>query len=226
MLVNNLRLSTVVAALAVLALALTACGDGEGGGAKGRILPLDSSVEGETYSELALRWEQWLLSIPSDRNPSTDPDGRYCQEGQTGQVFFLGTNFGGTSVRSCTVPSDKTLLVSPGGAFCILHISGDTGPQLKTCVEDGLSEVTVLQLEIDGAAVPDVRSFRIVTPLLSITLPEDNVLDLLAGEQQLVAGHWFLLISSLEEGEHVIHMHVEFAPDFVSDVTYNLTISR
>ena len=223
MFVNNLRLSAAVAALVVLALALTACGDD---GDSGRILPPDSRVDGKTHTEWATSWTQWLLSIPSDRSPATDPDGQYCQEGQSGQVFFLGTNFGGTSARSCTVPSDKTLMVEPGGVFCVLNFSGETGPQLKTCVEDGLSYVTVLQAEIDGVAVADVQSYRIVTPLLGITLPEDNVLELLAGERQMVVGGWFLLVSPLAEGEHVIHVHDEFAPDFVSDVTYNLTISR
>src|SRR5215831_17578658 len=59
-----------------------------------KVLPLDSSPYGNTYGEWSARWWQWLMSIPSDKNPNLDPTGAHCAEGQIGPVWFLAGTFG------------------------------------------------------------------------------------------------------------------------------------
>ncbi len=55
-----------------------------------RIFPRDAAPYGNTYGEWSARWWQWLLSVPTPKNPNLDTTGQDCDEGQAGPVWFLG----------------------------------------------------------------------------------------------------------------------------------------
>jgi hypothetical protein len=66
-----------------------------------------------TYGDWSAKWWQWLYSIPLESNPQLsgippNPDVD-CSQGQSGPVWFLAADFGGTAVRSCTVPTGISL---------------------------------------------------------------------------------------------------------------------
>ena len=50
---------------------------------------------------LTAQWWQWVLSIPTDNNPTLDTTGEDCMVGQHGPIWFLtGANFGGVTPLS------------------------------------------------------------------------------------------------------------------------------
>ena len=67
---------------------------------------------GKTYGEWSAAFWQWIISAPSDRNPSNvnDNTGKYCSKGQSGPVWFLPLVLGGDAVKTCNIPSGKTIL--------------------------------------------------------------------------------------------------------------------
>jgi hypothetical protein len=195
-----------------------------------RVLPPNSRPYGLTYTDWAVKWVQWAMAIPAGESPFSDPDGRFCHVGQAGPVFFLGNNFGGTTVRSCAVPAGKALLISPGGSFCILHVDAETDQGLRDCVEQNIAGIANVRVDVDGVTLRALtRYFVAETPFFSITLPADNILSLFGldvppGEYTtLLAG--FAVLLHLPAGQHVVHFHDEFpAFGFVSDVTYMLDV--
>ena len=145
--------------------------------------------------------------------------------GSVGAFFFLGNNFGGTTVRSCNVRPGQSISFSPAGTFCILHIDADTEEGLRACVEETLPLFTNLSVEIDGKPVNALENYRLVSALFDFTLPADNLVGLPPGTYQAVIGGYFLMRTPLSPGQHVIHFHGEI-PDFsfIFDVTYVLSV--
>lgn len=74
------------------------------------IHPPCSRPYGLTYGEWSARWWQWIESIPKATNPNLDTTGADCAQGQTGPVWFLAGDFGGTVVRHCTIPTGVSVL--------------------------------------------------------------------------------------------------------------------
>ena len=75
------------------------------------VRPPHSSPYGDTYGEWSGAWWRWTYSIPADLNPVSDPTGEFAAVGQSGPLWFLAGNFGGTTVRHATVPAGKGLLL-------------------------------------------------------------------------------------------------------------------
>ena len=61
----------------------------------------DASVDGNVFSLLAAHWWQFVFSIPSTVNPTTDQSGATCMVGQRGDLWFLA-GFSGTA--TCPTP--------------------------------------------------------------------------------------------------------------------------
>src|SRR5262249_4515161 len=117
----------LVPALA-LAAACTAAsanvGGGEealGGGGSGIAFSSEAQPFGRNLAEWGQRWWQWIYRIPASQNPILDATGASCAVGQDGPVWFLASVIdpGGVASfeRSCTLPADKAVLVSPSGSL-------------------------------------------------------------------------------------------------------------
>jgi len=189
--------------------------------------PAASTPYGVTYSEWAADWTDWGLSIPTAENPFLDPDGRFCQVDQLPPVFFLGNNFGGSTVRHCNVPPGQSILFSPAGTLCVLHIDADTEEECRASIEEVLQLITNVAADVDGQPLQDLQSYRVISGLFSLNLPSDNIFGLPPGQYQAVAGGYFVMHTPLSAGQHVIHFHDE-VPDFalVFDVTYVLNVGQ
>jgi hypothetical protein len=184
------------------------------------VFPPRSTPQGMTYRKWAAEWSEWIFSIPTDQSPFFDPDGQFCQVNQAGPVFFLGSNFGGTTVRHCDVRPGQSILFSPAGITGILYLDANTVEELKAGVLDVLAPISV-SADIDGVALRNLERYSFVSPLHDLTLPPDNVLGLPPGDYQAIDAGYFLMHAPFEKGRHVIHFHAEAAAyDFVSDVTY------
>jgi hypothetical protein len=187
--------------------------------------PPGSKPYGVSYSGWAADWAEWGLSIPTAENPFLDPDGRFCQVDQLPPVFFLGNNFGGATVRHCNVPPGQSILFSPAGSLCVLHIDADTEEECRAGIEEVLQLITNVAADVDGQPLQDLQSYRVMSGLFSLTLPPDNIFGLPPGQYQAVSGGYFVMHTPLSAGQHVIHFHDE-VPEFgaIFDVTYLLTV--
>jgi len=190
---------------------------------------------GATYGEWSARWWQWLLSIPAAVNPNLDATGDNCTQGQKDDVWFLAGTFGGTATRACTIPAGKPIFLplinniafKPNGKETLLDLRALAAGLIDTV------NVNVLRATIDNQPVPNLSKFRVRSPSFTVItrsgglLPPGN-LTLPGNTDSLVSDGYWLLLSPLSAGTHIINWHAE-ATDangrpFVVDVTYTLTV--
>jgi hypothetical protein len=213
-----------------MAAALTALGASDAwaqGNPNPGVAPPNSRPYGLTYTEWAEKWWQWGLSLPPEQNPFLDPDGRFCDVGQSGPVFFLAGSFeSGTVVRRCTVPAGKALLITSGTVLDLLGVDASTEAELRTLVEQTFAGLTNFRVEVDGVPLQHLATYSVESPLFSFPLPEQNVVGLPAGEYQGILQGIFVMLKPLPVGQHVIHLYYEFpAFSFTDDVTTIVTVS-
>jgi hypothetical protein len=198
------------------------------------------SADSEHHSRLDGEWWQWSLSIPTIVNPMLDATGGDCMVGQHGPVWFLaGFFFGGTGVRSCSIPDDKSLSfpVVNSVNFNTPNVCGQ-GPsdisvrdlrKLSASFVDGATNVSA---ELDGERIEDVR--RIHSDVFAVVLPEDNVFDAPCNSfGNVPAGIYspavddglYVSLAPLKAGNHTLHFHAENSSQgFTQDVIYNLVV--
>ena len=76
------------------------------------LFPRDSEPYGVTLPEWTIRWWRWLLSLSLEKNPGSDKSGKFSELGQEDpNVWFLAGTFGGSAVRTCTLPLGKAILM-------------------------------------------------------------------------------------------------------------------
>ena len=203
-------------------------------------IPPQASPHGHPYSEWAAMWWQWAYSIPAPMNPVADPTGEFAAVGQSGSVWFLAGNFGGTTVRTVTVPTGKALF------FPIINtvwinlpdygddpLSDEQRAFARSIIAPFIDNAFDLSCTIDGVAVQNLGAYRTATADGSeylITLPEDNITGFLpAGTYgPSVDDGIYLMLAPLSRGQHTIHLTSASTGsalgDFALDVTYHLTI--
>jgi hypothetical protein len=232
---------------AVLTLPLQALADG---GHRGddrkkatRIIPPNQEAYGTSYSELAGAWWDWAVNQPPDMNPILDETGEFAHVGQNedyGQgksVFFLAGNFGGETVRSCTVPRGKALFFPIVNGLWIAPEEGNT-EECRQAVNEFVGWPTEMQCIIDGVPVEDIRAYRAQSP------PGGSPFHIQAGSLlesldpgfyvprgyvtgSVADGYW-LLVKLGDGNQHVIEFSGTLgdpeSPDFQLSVKYILTV--
>ena len=188
------------------------------------------------FSILSARWWKWVLAIPAADNPLLDETGAKVAVGQTGDIWFLAgvINVSGSAERTASIPAGKWLF------FPVLNFENDNElcldpdtsfslGQLRKNARDLVDAAIDLIVEVDGAPAPYKRA---VSPPFSITLPEDNVLQMV-GCADAVAGTYspaisdgfWAMIPPLTPGTHTIHFGGTFSTSgFTLDIIYNLTV--
>jgi hypothetical protein len=201
------------------------------------VLPPASLPYGASYGTWGGRWWQWAVSAPFLADPITDETGARCGINQSGPVWFLAGNFGGETVRSCTVPAGKAIFFPIVNFFaeypCPPEFGFEPAPGqtleefLRGFIAPFIDDATNMAVEVDGVALADLTAYRGAT-FFDMTLhPSWADIDPCAtGDAQPTAsdGYWIML-APLAPGPHTIHFHAEL-PDFgfVLDVTYNLRV--
>jgi hypothetical protein len=194
------------------------------------VLPLDEEAYGATYPEWVARSAQWYLSFSEEASPFLDPTGERCTYGQHGPVFFLEAGEPGT-VRSCTVPAGKALLVPVVGSSCSTveppPFFGRDEPTLQACAQALFDTPTSVSLSVNGAAVPNVEQYRVQSTPFTVALPEGNLLGLSPVVATTVLEGYFVLLAPLPPGEHEVRFGFSM-PEVGAegDVTYRLTVAE
>jgi len=228
---NLVAVVGVVLGLTVLATIPVAQADDMG---KPKVFPLNSVPFGRTYADWSAAWWQWLLSIPDATNPDNDTTGAYCAVGQTGPVWFLAGSFGGSFVRSCTVPAGRALLFSILTTIFGSGV-GDCDPSnpgvlcnvndLRAAAAAQEDNPRTLQASVDGFKLKDLSDNRVQSPVFSLSLPAGAVFGLPSGTSlpDVSDGYWIML-APLSAGKHTIRFKAIAGPFTGAEVTYKLTV--
>jgi len=193
-----------------------------------KVFAPDSNPRDHTYGEWAGSWWAWGMGLPVAGNPLFDPTTFDVTEGQSGDVWFLAAPFG-TNERTCTIPKGKNLLVGLlNTEFSSLEGFPTEAEQRATAqaVADFIV-VDSLFMTIDGDAVSNIEDFRFQSPQFTFTAPTPWVFGDTGGTGTSVADGFYVMLKSLDRGEHTLHYGGTFLfPDgseATIDMTYHLT---
>lgn len=221
MLANRPGAVLLITAFIILAATPPVWADGKGNAGNPGVFPSQSQPYGDSYADWAVKWWQWVLSIPADRNPLTDQTGEFAGENQRGPVWFVSGTFGDSVERSFSVPAGKALFVPVfnwifgAGAF-----DCDPSNPGVPCVVCDLEKLAianteaadVLEVQIDGVAVQSIRRYEASSPgPFAVIYPENSVVGLPAGLYfpQVTDGYW-LMLKPLTPGPHEIRIHAHY----------------
>ncbi len=187
------------------------------------VFPPDNLVAGATLAEWSARQWQWTASFPAGVNPGQDPSGETCGYGQSGPVFFVPRNF-----PPCVVAAGVAIFVPVAGTECSTveppPYGGRDETALRACAAADADRYTGIAVRVDGQALPDIRAYRVASPLFPLALPRNNVLGAPAGVAYAVADGYQVILHPLAPGDHEIMVHVELTdgtvlPDKVMRIT-------
>jgi hypothetical protein len=205
----------------LLAIALAAPGlapASQGNGPPELAIPVNADAE----------WWQFVLSFPLGQDPVSDPTGALCQVGQRGGTWYLyGTFTSAAAHRECTLPTGKQLFFP---VFNQVNVAfpGDTPKLLRSQIAPLIDAADVLEVDVDGEALPPAELRRLTSGVFEVVLQEDNLFDAFfpipAGIYgPAVADGIWVLLSPLPEGDHEIRILGGIGAPFV-DVTYHLHV--
>jgi hypothetical protein len=233
---------TAVAAVLLVALEPSPALAGTGN-PNPRVLPPGSYAYGKTYGEWGAAWWQWALSFPYLEDPINDPTGEFNEQHQSGPVWFLAGTGGGTATRTVTIPPGKGVFLP------IINVLNDypcpdpdfqpgEGQTLEEFLTEGaawwISNVTELEVEVDGVSLNNLFDYRGTSGLFTFTGDPswDAVDPCVTGQPQFgVADGYWIMLAPLPKGQHTIHSRGKAVfPEwgdwvFESEVTYNLTVT-
>ena len=189
----------------------------------------------------AAAWWQWALSKPVEDSPLIGGDPDYSEEQCDGtpvtptqgkKWFLAGTLDGSVVERTCTMPVGTQLFFPVVNCVAFPFAPGETEEnQRQACIDyiDSVLEDPEFSMlvTVDGKEVKSNRIVRALSPVFTVTLPENNIFGIPAGEygSASAAGLWVTL-PPLPPGEHTIHFEMS-APTVgvTQDNTYYLTVT-
>jgi hypothetical protein len=196
--------------------------------------PPGSKPFGLTYGEWSAKWWQWLYSLPTGSNPSTDVSGKNCNLKQDNpKVWFLAGTSGGFAERKCTIPAGVAILISPIEGECSFaeNPSLHTKAELLQCVKADQNAVRDVRLTVDGVSLDGWRDYRISSDLFNLTLPENNIIGVSPQKTQAVSDGYFIMLKPLPIGEHTVYSSGNLIDvtttgtlNFASQVKYHLSV--
>lgn len=178
------------------------------------LLPPDAAVDGESFGALTARWWQWAERMPIA--PFRDPDGRLCELGQEGGVWFLaGTDGTFNAQRECVIPADRHILVpvinmrrSDVRDRRAAHATPKSCEALQASAAVNNERLGSAVVLIDGVRVSDVTRYRIRSDGCFPLIPEmDDDYAKTAAD-----GYW-LLLKPLPPGRHTVTVGANYAAD-------------
>jgi hypothetical protein len=180
-----------------------------------------------------VRWWQTVLSIPVvNGNHPVITGGAFG--GEDGVLFLTGV--GGPASFDLTIPPGTALFFPVVNAECSVlepdPFHGDDEASLRACANGHMDNTSGRFAVIDGVPVNNLDDFRFESPLFTFgPLPENNLfqffgLNAPAGTtSDSVDAGYYLLLTPLSGGEHVIHFGGTFdAFGFSIDTTYNINV--
>lgn len=201
------------------------------------VFPPTSTPYGMSYAVWSAAWWEFTLTVPNfdPAAPGHPPNCRASRLG-TGNVYFLVGIFSPTDQPiDCTLPEGAALFLPVLNVDCSSveeppFFADDLKPEdQQACATALFDTAKKLRARVDHKTVPNLGSFRVVSPQFTIApLPADNRLGVAAGlSGKGVADGVYLMVRPLSVGTHTIHIEGVFpAPlEFALDTDINLTVS-
>jgi hypothetical protein len=178
--------------------------------------------------ELTAKWWQSFMPL----NTGTSALDR-CDIGTADVVFLAGTA-GGSATRSCTISSNKSILIPLINVECsTIEGNGETAAQLTSCARAFGDRFTALHFKVDGRPVVPSKRFRVTSQEFTFTMAKNNPFGVAPQDENVVLpattasvsdGYW-ALIPPLPVGTHTITFGGKYPPGkFTTEVTYTLTV--
>jgi hypothetical protein len=164
----------------------------------------NSSPYNIAYQEWPAKWWQWHMSIPADVHPRENYLPERCGLNQDGPVWFLpdGPNNPTQQVRTCVIPSDKSILIQVVGGECDYEEETNKNDEdVKLCIASGNDGARVFA-SVDGSEIKNFSSYKSGYHWFNITIPDKNVYDAVPGTYRAAVDGWFLFLKPLPVGEH------------------------
>lgn len=193
----------------------------------------DSCPYQTTYPEWTARWWKWVLETPRERNPLLDLTGRYSGENQRYEdVWFLaGSLIGGSQrvERKCQISNSKSILfpVSNNESSFVELPDLQCEAELRAESKADIDKVTRLAAAVDGLVFreSDLKKCRIQSPMFTIDLPKDNILNKRAGPTRAVSDGYWVFLKPLSPGLHNINFLGSCATDdLFIEAVYHLDV--
>ena len=189
-----------------MALACACAGHVSAQGDSASVPWTDGPVDGESLGEWTAEWWRWSQNAAIA--PYLDPDGRLCDMGQFGPVWFLaGTDGTFEPRRRCEVPEGKYLLLP---VINMVYWQRTDVRERMPCAElqhgsavnnDRLVSAVVV---LDGKPLGDMQVHRVRSEGCFALDPEDAASPLAAAD-----GYW-LMLKPLPRGHHTISVGANY----------------
>ena len=176
---------------------------------------------------------QWFIQFPADLHPREHYTPESCSIDQSGPVWFLTDILKGSEERTCTIPSDKAILL-PILTGVSWDDKSDLIPKTDQDVIRGATagnEYGVINATLDERTIQDLNNYRTQSSWFNITVPENNVFNNKPGIwPKAVADGFYLLVEPLPPGNHTLHYTVsvlnpiESDYNYAADLIYNLMV--
>ena len=181
--------------------------------------------------------------MPADSHPLTNTAD--VSAGQSGQVWFLGGTFApttdlngnliGVADRKVSIPAGKALFFPIIDAEQSLAEGGANETDCRATAKFFADHAVGVFCTVDGTPVDGLSAYRTDSPFFSFgPLPENNLLGLPEGTtSSAVSDGYFVMLSPLSTGNHVIHFGGTFVFtiendgfdfSFNLDITYRITV--
>jgi hypothetical protein len=215
------------------------------------VLPPNSTPFGKPYGQWGAEWWKWVYAQPLSHNPVFDPTGEFCDQGQSGHVWFLAGNFGGTFTRTCNVPLGKAIFFpiynifndypcpdpafkpAPGQSLADFLTNGSGLIPGARDIIDQANPRTDFRVTVDGHQLSGFGDYRATSSMVTFT--GDTSLKafdpcITGGSQQGVSDGYWVMLAPLTPGRHTLRIETHvFNPllggQFDLDVSYNLTVA-
>ncbi len=195
----------------IVLMLILACGVAVSARASLVVEPTGATVAGKTVSAWTTNWWQWAAALAPPGDPFTDTTGAFANKNQSGPVFYLAGNTGGSSSRNYTVPGNTYLLVPLlVGEYSQLELGlGQTEAQIKQAAKNQADQIDSLHATLDGVPISSAVLFthREVSPDFSFTSVVNNQVGIgAAGNSGIaVADGYFLMIDPPTPGVHTLN---------------------
>jgi hypothetical protein len=190
----------------------------------------DAKPFGIPYSEWTNKWWQWNMGMPKASHLREHFDPEKCDMNQEGPVWFLPDGLSGKEFRSCTIPSDKAILVPVLTGNC-----DNDNPQspmsdadLLKCASEG-GDFSVVSASLDGIPIKNLKESKVPSPYFNLTVPKDNVFNNIPGTFRAISDGWYVFLKPLSQGTHELRLFTNVANpyhnelNYASELTYNIT---
>jgi len=143
------------------------------------------------------------------------------------EALVMGPN---GETNACTVSRRTQLVIFGLGSACSdveppPFFGADEAAQRACAAAFDYEFVTELRVTVDDRAPVDIRTkrFEVVSPQMTVQLPDDNVFGIPAQTATLVAHAWMAQVPELRAGQHIISVDA-VTTDFAITSTFILNV--